>query len=145
MIKVIHISVLVDTNAMDGPFPEDFGSETAESIMRSLSDRKTRKRINGALADVVLDAKVEDLGEVLPKLEDCLCNETYSKGDAFRKSAALYAQTPPTHEHRYFSESYGMVPKNNATRYLPLKSHLPRWYYTSTIYQPRAEIVGIDS
>lgn len=127
MIKVVKIAVLIDTDAIDGPYPDDFGSHSAQEVMELFSNTKRRRRSQNGMEKVILDAEVADLGEVIPELENSLVNETYCTGEAFQENAVVYS---PVAAQTYrsdgcFSAGFGWDSKDLATRYAPLKSTLP--------------------
>ncbi|AEK58780.1 conserved hypothetical protein [Acidithiobacillus caldus SM-1] len=127
MLKMIQISVLVDTNAIDGPFPKDFSGTSALEVMELLSNPKRRRLESGRRVPVVLDSRVEDQGEVVPELEDAIVNDTYYLQEAFTESVVVASPNQPA-PSRFWAEDYGWADQNRATRYRPLKSEMPDVY-----------------
>lgn len=124
MLKVIQISVLVDTDAIDGPYPQDFSSSSALTVMELLSNPKRRRLESGRRVPVVLDSVVEDQGEVISELEDSVVNDTYVSGEAFSKKWVWYSPSEQTKTgFGYWSASMaGYEDQSLATRFLPLRS-----------------------
>lgn len=113
MIKVIELKLLVDTHE---------GKSFAHCLGTQAFIKELAKNPH-----IVLDAELNDLGEVIPELEDALMNETYIKGQAFYPSARLrlVGDGVIVESENYWSNEYGWSSRDLAYRFLPLKSKVP--------------------
>jgi hypothetical protein len=67
MIKQIRIRLVIDTDAIDYPIPEDFSKWSAMEVMGILSSTKT-KVVGDRRLPAIIDSNVEDLGNIIPGL-----------------------------------------------------------------------------
>lgn len=113
MAQIVTIQVLVDID----PEVFDFDKATKRESLQKIVDAGT----NGDCVDSIVTAE-----RVIPELDDAICNDTYTPGDAFRASAMLFSRgLHETHGDDmawYSAELRGWVSKNDATRIKPVES-----------------------
>lgn len=59
--------MVIDTDAIDYPVPDDFGRWSAMEVMGILSSTKT-KVVGDRRVPAIIDSNVEDLGDIIPGL-----------------------------------------------------------------------------
>ena len=106
MLQVIELKLLLDSDVHVSE------GATIEEIINLLAANR----------ETVLDDEIQ-IREVITELEDAFVNETYSSGDAFRKSAAAFSRSvEDTDSHGFYSTEYGWgMNEDMATRMLPYR------------------------